>query len=189
MTASNFGRICRNINNTKVVQDLLHPKELKKVPAIKYGNEMEAIAARAVEELLKITLDKSGLHVLEAAPFLAATPDRTTIINGETFVVEIKCPFSAKDKFINEKTVPYLAKVNETLNLKPSHDYFYQVQGQLMCSGFKKCLFAVYTEVDCKVMTIMRDDNFINTMFNTLNEFYERNFKPKMLDIYLYKSG
>ena len=43
-----------------------------------------------------------GLFVSFSKPMFAATPDR--IIDSET-LVEVKCPFSSRDKLLSETTV------------------------------------------------------------------------------------
>lgn len=110
---------------------------------------------------------------------MAASPDA---VIDDNRLVEIKCPYSAKNKEISEETVPYLNYVNDTLELDNSHDYYYQVQGQFFCFGRKECTFIVYTLKDIKTVTILRDEHFIENMLKKLKEFFETHFKKAVLN-------
>ena len=116
----------------------------------------------------------------------AATPDR--IIDSET-LVEVKCPFSSRDKLISETTVPYLYRSDDgKLYLKENHDHFYQVQGQLFCTQRKLCKFVIYTFKGIEVIDIKCDEVFISKMLEKLNSFYLSHFKKAILDKYLYRN-
>jgi hypothetical protein len=73
-------------------------------------------------------------------PFLAASPDGKVCLEGETGVLKVKCPFPARDLTILEavqKIPNFCMQLGDDgkMSLKRSHEYFYQVQGQLMVSG------------------------------------------------------
>lgn len=116
-------------------------------------------------------------------PFLCSSPDR--IIDEET-VLEVKCPFTAKDKQISATTVPYLLEKDGQLILDTHHDYYYQIQGQLFCSERQRCLFVVYTLNDYFSHYIERDNSFIESMITKLSEFYNNHFKKAMLKKHLF---
>lgn len=126
-----------------------------------------------------------GLIVYKEHQFLASTPDR---LIGETSVLEVKCPFTARGKVISPETVPYLYLCDETGHLKlyKEHNYFYQVQGQMMCTGRTTAYFCVYTLTDLKIIKIERDPIFIAKMFTELKKFYDDFFRNVLLDRYLY---
>ena len=75
---------------------------------------------------------KCYLFISEQKPFLGSSPDG---LLGDELVIEVKCPFTAKDKKISHETVEYVTENDE---LKKQHDYFYQVQGRVYCTGRKK---------------------------------------------------
>ena len=67
--------------------------------------------------------------------------------NLEIWRVEIKCPASKTDQSINDvlKDKKFcLEKANGKIQLKMSHKYFYQIQGQMLCTQLKRVNFAVY---------------------------------------------
>ena len=110
----------------------------------------------------------------------------TRVIDSEA-IVEVKCPYTAKDKHIDQVTVPYLQKCASGLTLDKNHVYFYQVQGQLLCSTRKVCYFCVFILKDFKVCKITRDEEFITDMVTKLNTFYDSYFRPALLQKHVYK--
>ena len=58
---------------------------------------------------------------------LAASQDRTV---SDVAILEIKCPYAAKVKYITPTKIPYLKEVDNSLQLCHTHAYYYQVQGQ-----------------------------------------------------------
>ena len=66
--------------------------------------------------------------------FLAASPDR--IIDNKT-IIEVKVPFSSKDKPVTAVTVPYLVdNGGGDFELNEHHDYYYQancLKGRVVC--------------------------------------------------------
>lgn len=88
----------------------------------------------------------AGLFVDPELPFLAASPDG--LIEKDS-IIEIKCPFSIREStpenaFIENK-IKYLEKKDEKLVLKKSHDYYFQVQGQLHITQKNYCYFVIWT--------------------------------------------
>lgn len=106
-------------------------------------------------------------------PYLAASPG--ALLGTET-LIEIKCPYASRYQMISSTSVPYLTKINNILTLKLSTPYYYQVQGQLYCTGRKFCNFIVYTYRDLKVINVFRDEPFIHYMLTKLDFSYESYF-------------
>ena len=90
-----------------------------------------------------------GLTLSKSHPFLGASLDSivTNVDNLETWGVEIKCPSSKLDQSVNDVLKDkkfYLEKANGNNQLKRSHKYFYQIQGQMFCTQLKRVHFVVY---------------------------------------------
>ena len=119
-------------------------------------------------------------------PFLGASPDR--VVDNDT-LLEVKCPYTARNEVIDQTTIPYLSQGSNGLQLNKTHDYYYQVQGQLLCSDKQKCDFMVYTQKQFIIIPIERDNSFISTMLTSLTNFYDNNFKRALLEKYLYKNS
>ena len=86
---------------------------------------------------------ESGLVIHKTYPFLACSPDG--VVSSEK-LIEIKCPYSCRDKPVTPETVPYLTNNDGELNLKTTHGYYYQVQGQLLCTGAQEVNFVVFSK-------------------------------------------
>ena len=103
--------------------------------------------------------------------------------------MEVKCPFSAKDKPISNVTVPYLKSDSPAgYYLAETHGYYYQVQGQMYCTGAEKCELIVYTISDMKFFQIERNDQFIVNMVKTLERFFHEYFKQALIEKRFYKT-
>ena len=137
------------------------------------------------EREFKRATREAGLFASVDYPFLAASPDR---VIDDKQLLEVKCPYSAKDNMITPVTVPYLEMCNDGLILKKSHAYCYQVQGQLLCSDRDVCHFLVFTFKDQKLITIRRDEDFIAQMKSKLITFYKEVFRAVYLDKEFFKN-
>lgn len=103
-------------------------------------------------------MQECGLFVSSSFPMLAASPDG---LISDDIVVEVKCPYAARNDLISATSVPYLT-VCPTAGylLNKDHQYYFQVQGQLLCTGRKICKFVVFTLKGLVVADVHRDDSF-----------------------------
>lgn len=116
---------------------------------------------------------------------LAASPNG--LISDDT-VVEVKCPYAARHGVITAASVPYLtASPSGGYSLNTDHQYYFQVQGQLLCTGRQTCRFVVFTLKGLEVIDVHSDDIFIDYMTKVLLDFYERYFKAAIIKKYFYK--
>ena len=89
-------------------------------------------------------VNECGLFIHPEYNFLAASPDG---LIGDNTVLEIKCPYSIINK---DKLPSYLTKNPRTglYDLEMKHNYYYQIQGELMCSQRQYAVLAVYQKRD-----------------------------------------
>lgn len=186
ITASNFHNVChcKPMNKKHLARKIMSPKIFHS-RATMYGQVQEPYAIQKFEETYDVRITKCGLFLSESHPFLGASPDG---LLGDDYIIEVKCPHSAKYRDINKTNVPYLELVDGELKLKISHPYYTQIQGQLFCTQRLYCLFIVYTIKDIKVFQIERNNEFIQEMVDKLSEFYIHYFKDMILEKYLYKN-
>ena len=185
LTSSNFGQICKataRMDRTHLAESMVSPKAFSG-RAVQHGLQYESVAVKQFEKQYMPTVE-CGMFVCEDVAWLAASPDR--VISDEA-ILEVKCPFSAKNKAITSTTVPYLKDSYGNLKLDTKHNYYYQIQGQLLCSDRNKCYFCVYTCKDMQVIEIERDASFISAMIDSLKEFFQDYFLPALLRRYVYK--
>jgi hypothetical protein len=126
-----------------------------------------------------------GLFVHEEYSFLGASPDG---LIDEDSIIEIKCPFSARDLTVEEAVKSKIIKfcyidTENKIRLKPNDRYMYQIQGQLEITDRKYCYFFVYTRKDYHCELILRDSDFWQSkMVEKLQKFYYSAFLPEYLD-------
>lgn len=186
--SSVFGRICKMTERTnpeKLAESLVTKALRLRTSPILHGQKFEKVAVKKFEEITGQTVHPTGICVSLAHPYLASSPDG--IIDEDT-VVEVKCPYVARNSMITRQTVPYIRQNGTTFSLDTNHDYYYQIQGQLFCAEKQKCVFIVYTFLDILFFTVDRNDKFISEMLKKLDSFYEKCFKPALLEKRFFKS-
>lgn len=123
-----------------------------------------------------------GLIVNPQFPFLGASPDAIICHDGKSVIMEVKCPYSARDltipEAVNQLKDFFLTRSGDQLTLKRNHKHYFQVQGQLLVSGAQECQFVTYTRKDFHIQTIYPDSDIMNGMLQVLTKVYVNNFKP-----------
>ncbi len=120
-----------------------------------YGKDMEPVAREQYKVLFKKEVHEAGLIVNQTVPWIAASVDGLIFEDdGSVTVLEIKCPSSCQDDQID---VDYI--VNGSL--KKSHQYYTQVQVQMLLCHSKKCHFFVFSMADHVLVEVPFDQEFI----------------------------
>lgn len=187
LTASSFGKVCKMRRNTscvKTVQYLLY-NTFGGNAATRFGMEKKHLAIQELEVILNEAVDMCGLFVDSKMPFLAVTPDG---VIGQDSVVEVKCPAKAKHltpvEATEKKIITYCTIINDTsLKLKTTHNFYYQVQGQLHITQRRNCFFVVWTPHGISIEKIDRDDDFWREKMEAkLSQFYLKCILPEIVD-------
>ena len=179
LTASNFGFVMQRKANPSVpfLRSIFEKKNVR-APALQHGKKHETAAK---EEYLKkkegAHLHECGLVVHKEMPFLGASPDAVVCQDGESGIIEVKCPYSARDMTIEEAcklTKFFLRQHPETkdINLNENHLHYAQVQGQLLITGANFCDFVVYTIKDIFIQRIELDADYVENLLKKLCTFY-----------------
>ena len=81
------------------------------------------------------------LFIHPESNFLAASPDG---LIGDNTVLEIKCPYSIINQ--DDQLPRYLTynRLTGQYDLDKKHNYYYQIQGEMMCSQREYAVLAVY---------------------------------------------
>lgn len=125
----------------------------------------------------KVNLYPSGLVISPFCPWIAASPDRK-VYNPERQpnfgLLEIKCPLA--DNIAN---VDYIRQIGLSdlqlpiLQLRRSHDYYYQIMCQLAVTGLDWCdLFVYLTDDEYYLETVTFDPVFWKTAQAKIDNFY-----------------
>ena len=177
LTSSNFSKIVKRKKAVTParIKNVFEPAAFESVFTT-YGKNHEGPAKQQyLKQHPAHHIHDCGLVVNPQFSFLAASPDGKVCVDGETGVLEVKCPFTARDITIAEavERLPKfcLEKSGDTYSLKKNHDYYSQVQGQIMVTGVRFCMFVVYTRKDMFCARIEPDGSFIKEMFGKLAAF------------------
>ena len=169
LTASKFKRICARKKDLHPLVDQLKNKVVQ-TAAMKYGLEHESDAALCYVDTKCINVYRTGFVINPGCCFIGASPDFLVYDPTRTDpfgLLEIKCPQCPECK-----DAKCLKSVNGLLKLKKTHEYYYQVQGQLGITGLKWCDFMVCCSDDWHIETIHFDQEFFNDMHAKLSEFF-----------------
>ena len=132
-----------------LIKSVCYPEKNQfKSCAIIWGCEHDVSALEAYKQKegnhhIDFSISKSGFCVHHLYPFMSASPDGIMAGKG---VLEIKCPYSCRDKSLLERVESrFFLKADEDgkLSLDITHLYHYQVQAQL------KFYFADYYDYQC----------------------------------------
>jgi len=105
-------------------------------------------------------------------------------------LVEVKCPYGSDRKKVPWRNmIPiecakdtnfFCNEINGTLHLKETHNYMYQVQGQLGAYELNWVDFVVWTKKGISVQRIQFCDATWHSMLQKLKEFYIGCVVPEM---------
>ncbi|CAC5375875.1 unnamed protein product [Mytilus coruscus] len=147
ITSSNFHQIVahKKADVEKLVQSFSNPDKLINVAPLIWGRKHEPIARkkyiahRRLKYGEKIFVKDCGIFLCDKFGFLGASPDglvkKCTKFGEQKCVLEIKCPWKWTRKTIREACLSkdFFCEIDEQNNiqLKKSHKYFSQIQGQM----------------------------------------------------------
>lgn len=186
LTASNFGKVFKRNTRSAPSQsfmDSIFGQTIVNAPSLDYGKKHEAEAKAKFLSLNKsVHLHECGLMVNNEFPYLGASPDGILCDGGKVGIVEIKCPYAARNSTIEEACNGLkdfaLTKENTTISLKRNHMHYSQVQGQLLISGADYCEFIVFTQKDIHQEKIEPDIPYMTEMLKRLSVFFMEYASP-----------
>ena len=156
ITASN----CKNAFSMDVshpsistINAIMQYKMHTDTPATLYGKQMEDTARKSYFENQKhnhidFNMKNTGLNININFPFLGASPDGfiSCSCHGKG-VLEIKCPYKYK-KGLKDWKHDKLCPVTFENKMKENHQYFYQIQLQMLVTETDYCDFFVWSQGD-----------------------------------------
>ncbi|XP_047143880.1 uncharacterized protein LOC124817620 isoform X2 [Hydra vulgaris] len=141
------------------------------------AHNLLALSDIVIHQNLKV--EKLGLCIDYEKPWYAASPDASVYCTccGHG-VLEIKCPFSLKDKSLKEEILKDVFYVGLNTDgkyfLQKQHTYFFQVQLEMRVTGVSYCDFMVWTPSEFIVLRIEPDISFMESVFNKCDVFWNR---------------
>ena len=138
---------------SSLVKQLMYVDPLVSVPAIRLGRQKEPLvveryveAMREEESLVDVT--ETDLHAHPTFGFLAASPDRLVDdpscqpCEGLPEVKFLASVVGPPEDALSKATICMEKGADGVVRLKRTHNYYYQVQGQMACTGHSWCDFA-----------------------------------------------
>ena len=192
LTASSFHSILtlrKQTNPENLVQRILTAQDISHVPAVQWGNSNENTARQEYIEKMSshesLTCTAVGLVVNPLYPHLGASPDGIVHCNccGKG-LVEIKCPYSARDLHPDALRGKSQSCLTER-GVSTSHPYYTQIQGQLFITELDYCDLVIWTKKGMVIERIYADINFSEKLLKKLTDFYIDIFLPKFLQLAL----
>ncbi|XP_044169839.1 uncharacterized protein LOC114950648 [Acropora millepora] len=195
ITASRFKNACHtdpSCPSHSLIMGICHPEMARfNTEATKWGCQHEQVAKEAYARYQKgkhknFNMSDSGLFISTDHPYLGASPDG--LVSCECCGAggyEIKCPFCHKDDEISmsaqDKNFCLEVTAMGAHQLKRSHQYYYQVQLQLMCTYLKYIDFVVWTKKGLFIERIFPDKMFWEHTIPKAKEFFVRGILPELI--------
>ncbi|XP_076843798.1 uncharacterized protein LOC143526239 isoform X2 [Brachyhypopomus gauderio] len=180
LTSSRFREICsiRGQSSGEHLADRIL-KGSYQTSAMRRGIAMEPAALQEYSQTRHVNVYPCGFVVHPDAPWMGSSPDGLVYDpteNPQYGLVEVKCP--------NVKSYvdcSYLEAKQGTLQLKRHHNYYWQIQGQMLITGMDWCDFVVFAEEDMLVQRILKDAEVINTIKQKVDHFFFYIYMPRCL--------
>ena len=173
LTASKFKRVCSRKSDFEGLVGQLKKKPIQ-TTAMKYGLEHETDTAQSYVSTRFVNVYRTGFVINPGCPYLGASPDFLVYdpSRNEVFgLLEIKC--LQCDSCKDAKCLKF---TNGQLKLKKTHEYYFQVMGQMAITGLTWCDFMVFCKNDWHIETIFFDEEFFADMYNKLSLFFITTF-------------
>ena len=161
ITASCFKDIATNPH--KFATNLWKRKpDLQNVKSIMWGTDNESRAREAYEKIHFKKVQQVGLFVSKILPLVGASPDG--LIDEGRGLLEIKCPYGLRTSDLKSVSDgSFFTVTNDKLHLRKTHQYYYQVQCQMLCTGARYTDFFIWTPKGHHTERIPFDPNFTRT--------------------------
>lgn len=195
ITASNMHAVCHtNIDHPSVslVKRICAPASVAFTSAATdWGTRKETVAkkvytAKMNTEHTNFACQEAGLILNENYPQFGASPDgHTTCDCCGKGCLEIKCPFSMRDK--PRLDISWLvdsgssSETNSVKKLDRNHPYYSQIQMQLFLSNRQFCDFFVWCPNDNHLERIYPDNDFWTTVSQKALLFHKRVIVPELV--------
>lgn len=157
------------------------------VPSLMWGREKEKNALDQYKLAIStqhenFRLEKTGLGIIPTKPYIGATPDGMfTCSCCGTGVVEIKCPYSLRDKNTEEMLLISDFCLDKNYQLKKNSKYYSQVQLQMLVFDCNFCHFIIWTTMTCIITCVTKDPEYLETIMPRLEFFWKVNCLPELM--------
>lgn len=178
LTSSSFKRIfSRRADFEQLATIMQRKKKNIMTKAMKRGLELEPAAAARYTAITGNEVQACGFVINPHVPYLGASPDRRVRSENETYgLLEIKCPMK-----ISCIDCQYLKHISDDMyKLNRTHEYYFQIMGQLGITGMPWCDLFVSCESDYHLERICFDPEMWRKIKEKLDWYFFGYFLPKM---------
>ena len=199
LTGSNFGHVIQSCQRRMRGDNPIPPSLLKKLrgeyqlghkDSIMWGQMHEEVATEKYKELTGNKVTPAGLFLFPCG-YLGCSPDGIIYEDKEEAsnnkgILEIKCPWKHRNSTLDEMIGAELKGKNEVKSfyltaekeLNKNHQYWHQVQGEMVAACVSWAHFVVWTNVDCKILYVEKDPLWEETFVPILSAFYLNDLLP-----------
>lgn len=161
---------CNKLDGS-LVDSILGAYKVPDTKFMKRGRLLESKVINKLTQQLNLTIHNSGLFICQEYPFISVSPDGI----GTDFIVEVKCPGSAKTfkHYINDNKITSKCKA--------------QVQLQMHVTKKLECIFCVADPEfeknnEIHILKVKYDEHYVTEMLNTLQQFWKTCIYPKIYE-------
>ena len=196
VTASNAKNVCVCATEHRLqtlVNDQLWGERVQTATML-YGTKHEALARDTFDiqiqsEIVGFQVAETGMWVNRRYPGIGASPDGVLYdpLTCSEGVLEIKCPHSLQtvdpNKFdellTGKRLAAFYLKRDDTVTLKKTHQYYYQIQLQMAVCEMQWGYFVVWTPCGLFYEKITYDSTLIAHMIPKLTDYHREHLCPE----------
>ncbi|KAK7893342.1 hypothetical protein WMY93_022494 [Mugilogobius chulae] len=200
ITASRLKSVCHTtVENPaqSVIKNICNPTKFS-TAATRWGCAHEKDALERYKMEMKtlhasFSIQDSGFVINPKYPYMGATPD--SLVSCECCgngCVEVKCPFCLRAGKIEDNLgSKSCLEINQDhkLQLKHTHQYYYQVQCQMFLCERDYCDFVVWTEKDVHFERIEPDELFWQEISSKASVFFDSVILPELVAKFFSRSA
>lgn len=200
ITASIFKQVARTstVNpSASLLKSICFPKfDCFKTKEMEYGTKFEPIARQEYCEMQKrkhngFEIKEKGLCLNNHFPYIGASPDGYFSCDCHSDgVLEIKCPYRAKDQmshYLDAKDSAVIKDENGRFVMDNKHAYYYQIQMQMFVLNCDHGDFMLWNSNECILIRVEKDDIFWNSEYPKVVKYFETILLPELLGCYYSK--
>ena len=199
ITSSIIGEVSKRRPNTKVcnlIKKVVY-STFRGNKATIWGTQNEGVSrSQYIAKSPHLSFSASGLVVSKSHPWLAASPDGLVYdpeSDDHYGLVEFKNPYNCRNENLVDashlKDCCLTADSMGLLHLKTKHNYYYQIQAAMFCTGRKWCDFVVRTNVDIHIERVEWNEQLWEGILPKLRDFYFTGLLPELAQPLYPSSG
>uniref|UniRef100_A0A1A8G6W1 Zinc finger PHD-type domain-containing protein n=1 Tax=Nothobranchius korthausae TaxID=1143690 RepID=A0A1A8G6W1_9TELE len=188
ITSTKFHHVATTdkLSKNYIMNIMQYNKTTLNVSSVIWGENMEQTARQHYSDFMSknhqgLMVSTCGLVVQPSEPYLGSSPDGivTCTCCGKG-VVEIKCPYKYRESLQGSTEDPKFC-LDNSLVLKPTHTYYYQIQLHMFVCDVNYCDFVVWTKKEFIVQRVGKDHKLLQDTLPKAQEAFVSQVLPELL--------